>query len=82
MTTKKTWDEFRDTGLFWWINMLLHTFGWAIVVELDDEKKVTNAYPVRVKFRGFNGDINDNGYTKVSEYMVKNAETLRKECGE
>nr|WP_297935692.1 hypothetical protein [uncultured Lachnoclostridium sp.] len=26
MVTKKTWQEFRDSGLLWWINMILHTF--------------------------------------------------------
>lgn len=29
MLTKKTWKEFRESGFLWWINMILHTFGWA-----------------------------------------------------
>jgi len=36
MIRKKTWEEFRDTGLFWFINMILHAFGWAIVLVKDD----------------------------------------------
>ena len=52
MVTKKTWQEFRDTGLFWWINSILHTFGWAICIELENGI-ITNSYPARVKFRGF-----------------------------
>ena len=36
MVTKKTWKEFRENGFLWWINMILHTFGWAIVIDIDD----------------------------------------------
>ena len=34
--TKKTWTEFREIGLLWFINTILHMFGWAIVVEVDN----------------------------------------------
>lgn len=27
MVNKKSWKEFRDSGMLWWINMILHTFG-------------------------------------------------------
>lgn len=27
MVVEKSWDEFRNSGLLWWINMILHTFG-------------------------------------------------------
>lgn len=33
MVVEKSWDEFRNSGLLWWINMILHTFGWAIEVD-------------------------------------------------
>lgn len=49
------WKEFRDSGLLWWINMILHTFGWAIVVDIKDKSFI--AYPKRVKYRGFAEDI-------------------------
>jgi len=39
MVKKKTWKEFRETGLLWWINMVLHTFGWAIVIDINDVEK-------------------------------------------
>ena len=35
MVKKKTWQEFRKTGLLWFINTILHAFGWAIVVEVE-----------------------------------------------
>lgn len=67
---KKTWEEFRESKMLWWINMILHTFGWAIVFEPD----TGNAYPARVKFRGFDEDNNSEGYIGVTEYMKTNAE--------
>ena len=49
MVEKKTWEEFRDTGFLWWINMILHTFGWSIYIEVDDDGEIINVYPARVK---------------------------------
>ncbi|KOS61572.1 MULTISPECIES: hypothetical protein [Lysinibacillus] len=81
MVNEKSWKEFRESGLFWWINMLLHTFGWAIVMEFEDEE-IKRVYPARVKFRGFDEDSNTDGYIKVSEYMKENVEQLAKEAKE
>lgn len=82
MIDKKSWKEFRDSGLLWWINMILHTFGWAIVVEVEENGTITNCYPARVKFRGFDEKSNDEGYIKVSEYLKENADTLAAESKE
>ena len=79
---KKTWQEFRNSGLLWWINMILHTFGWAIVIDVEGDGTISNAYPARVKFRGFDEKSNDEGYQKVSEYLAKNADQLNKEAHE
>lgn len=79
MVDKKTWREFRDSGFLWWINMILHTFGWAIVLQTDNGK-IINAYPVRVKYRGFNMKSTENGYIKVSEYMDENSKELLEEA--
>lgn len=81
MVEKKSWKEFRESGLFWWINMILHTFGWAIVVEIEGEE-IKSAYPARVKFRGFDEESNTNGYLKVSEYLKENIEQLTNEAKE
>ena len=78
MIDKKSWDEFRDCKMLWWINMILHTFGWAIVTEIHDDK-IINAYPARVKFRGFDEKNNTEGYIGVSQYLVNNAKELLKE---
>jgi hypothetical protein len=78
MVNKRTWKEFRECGLLWWINMILHTFGWAIVVVVDGEE-VVEAYPARVKFRGFAEKDTTEGYIKVSEYIKENADLLLEE---
>ena len=80
MVTKKTWREFRESGFLWWINMILHTFGWAIVVDIDDNGEITEAYPARVKFRGFGEKNNTEGYIKVSQYMKENVSDLLEEA--
>ena len=79
MVEKKTWKEFRDTGFLWWINMILHTFGWAICVDFDNGE-VVDAYPARVKYRGFIENNNTAGYIKISIYMKENASDLLEEA--
>jgi len=78
MVERKTWKEFRESGLLWWINMILHTFGWAIVFDFKADE-IKNAYPARVKFRGFDEKLNTDGYIRISEYIKKNAEQLLNE---
>lgn len=79
MVEKKTWEEFKDTGFLWWINMILHTFGWAICVDFDNGE-VVDAYPARVKYRGFIENNNTAGYIKISKYMKENASDLLEEA--
>ena len=80
MVTKKNWEEFRNTGLLWWINTQLHMFGWAIVCEFDENSNLSEAYPARVKFRGFGEKLNDVGYRKVSNYLLENIVELEEEA--
>ena len=55
MIKKKSWKEFRDSGLLLLVNQFLHVFGWSIVFEWseDVEKEPDDVYVARVKFRGF-----------------------------
>lgn len=76
MVDERSWAEFRGTGLLWLINTILHAFGWAIYVNVDDCGSVTSAFPARVKFRGFSEAINDAGYIKVAEYLKRNADSI------
>lgn len=75
MINKKTWEEFREAGLLWFTNMILHTFGWSIVVE-KEEGKIIDVFPARVSFRGFDEKSNTDGYKKLTTYMSKNHKEL------
>lgn len=75
---KKTWEEFRATGLFLFINSILQAFGWVILVEIENGK-VVNAYPARTKFRGFSERATDDSHTKIAKYLAENAPNFPKE---
>ena len=79
MICKKSWLDFKKAGMLWFINTILHTFGWAIVYEKDEFKNVVDVYPAKVKFRGFSEEDNMDGYIKVSKYLEENAKELREE---
>ena len=81
MIKKKSWKEFRNSGLLWFINTILHTFGWSIVVQMDNDE-VIDVYPARVKFRGFPEESNTNGYKNISNYLKDNVDELVKEANE
>jgi len=82
MINKKSWQEFRESGLLWWINMILHTFGWAIVIDVEDDGSVSDAYPARVKFRGFGEKYNEIGYRQVSKFLLENMSEITREANE
>lgn len=77
---KTAWEEFRAAGFLWWINMLLHTFGWAIVFTYDEGGQLIEATPQRVKFRGFHREADSEGYAKIAHYMNENAPAFIKEA--
>jgi ribulose bisphosphate carboxylase small subunit len=80
MVTQKSWEEFRETGLFLFVNHFLHMFGWAIVIEYDDEKNVKDVYPARVKFRGFSEESENRAFKRLSKYMAEHGNELLDEC--
>jgi hypothetical protein len=83
MVDEKSWKEFRESGLLWFVNTILHTFGWALVLVTEfEDGKIKRVYPARVKFRGFTEETNTKGYQKVSKYLKENIEELEKEANE
>lgn len=82
MLDEKAWQEFRGAGLLFFINQILHAFGWAIVIELGEGGKIKRAFPARTKFRGFGPDSIDRGYRNLSKFMKENADELYKEAHE
>lgn len=79
MVNKRSWKEFRSTGLMLFVNQMLHIFGWSLVFEIEDEQ-IINVYPARVKFRGFDNKATEEAYKKVSQFMLENAEALNDEA--
>lgn len=59
---KKTWEDFRNSGLLRFVNMFLHIFGWAIVLNFD--KKGVTAYPARCDYDGFS-EQDENAFRKL-----------------
>lgn len=72
----KTWQEFRESGLLWWVNRSLHLFGWAIVVETDDDVVAEVAYPARVDYRGFPRENEEQGFRRLTWYLLGNVDNL------
>ena len=50
---KRTWEEFAGSGVLWFVNRLLHVFGWSIVLEYDENDRCVDAYPARTRVIGF-----------------------------
>lgn len=78
---RKSWEEFRDNGMLWFINSILHLFGYAIVYEFENGE-IKNVFPARVKFRGFSEENNTKGYQKISKYLQENINKLVEEIEE
>jgi len=79
---KKTWKDFKKTGLLLIVNQILHVFGWAIAFKYDDSGNLVEVFPARVTFRGFYKEDVDRSYKDISKYMLENAETLYNEIQE
>lgn len=79
MSKRISWGELRESGILWWINRSLHLFGLAIVVEINKEGNITEAYPVRCKYRGFSRDCEEDGFKKVTNYLQGNIVDLSDE---
>ena len=75
----RSWQEFQETGLLWWVNRGPHLFGWAIVLETDGATVVT-AYPARVPYRGFDRADEEDGFRRVSRYMERESKVIREEA--
>lgn len=73
------WKEFQKSGMLWWINRIIHTFGMVIVFVEEDDGTISDVYPARCKFRGFNTKTEEEGFTNISKYMKDNAERLDQE---
>ena len=76
-----SWDEFRKYGFLRFVNLFLHIFGIALVIQVEDDG-TTTVYPARVKYRGFPTEALTLGYQQISKFMEENASELLKEAHE
>lgn len=74
MTNAKTWDDFRRAGMLWFVNRMLHLFGWAIIVTTDDNDKVVEVYPARVDFFGYPEYVDEEFFSKFKAALKKDFE--------
>jgi len=82
MVTRKTWKEFQESKLLWWVNRLLHTFGWAIVFCVEADGEISDVYPARVKFRGFDEKSEEEGFIGLTQYLKATVDELAQEAVE
>ena len=65
------WKAFKDAGLLWWVNRILHLFGWSIVLNVDIATfKVLDAYPMRTTWKGFTPEAEEMGFKHLQQYMT------------
>jgi hypothetical protein len=64
-------DEFRNSGLLWWTNRILHTFGWAIVAELDDNDSVLSYEMKKVNYLGFDEETDEIKLNQFRKYLYE-----------
>lgn len=79
MIDRRTWKEFKDNKLLWWVNRTLHLFGWAIVLEQNENGDITCAYPARVTFRGFSEQSEETGFMELTAYLKNNIDSISKD---
>lgn len=73
---ERSWCDFTEAGLFWWVNRSLHLFGWAIVREEDDHGMILRVYPARCRVRGFSPDADARGFERLTRHIAERAEQL------
>jgi hypothetical protein len=79
MTKKLKWEEFRNSGLLWFINNILHLFGRAICFDYNKNKKLKEVYFARCKFRGFDEKTVTKGFINLTNFIEKNIKIIKKD---
>lgn len=82
MLARSTWADFADSGLFWWVNRGLHLFGWALVRVVEADGSISEVFPARCRFRGFDQETEEEGFRKLSDHLEANAQALAAQARE
>lgn len=82
---RKTWEEFRKSGLFMFVNLVLQAFGWSLVVEVENYKElgenapVKDVYPCRSRFRGFSDADQTEMHERIAAYLGEAGPNFKEE---
>lgn len=68
-----TWQQFRDAGMLFYVNNILHSFGMSLVIKTDESGNILDAYPARSGWRGFDTDSQDEEHIKIAKYLAETA---------
>ncbi len=82
MLERRSWKEFMDTKLLWWVNRTLHLFGWTIILVYEQDGTVSDAYPARTSNRGFDEATEAEGFVTLSQYLANNMKKINIEISE
>ena len=74
-----TWEEFRSSGLLWYVNTILHLFGRAIVFEFTKFKKIKKVYFARCRYRGMGEKQINKGFNNLTNFLNENIKELKKD---
>lgn len=75
----RTWHEFRESGMVYAANKVLHMFGWCLVFATDEQSGLQYCYPARTFYRGFAPESERAGTQRVNQWMRDAAKALAKE---
>lgn len=67
--TRHSWETFREAGMLWWINRILHTFGWSIIYEINENQEIISVYPAKTDWLGFSSETNDQRWKQFKDHM-------------
>ena len=70
MKHKEAWLKFKNCGLLWLVNGLLHHMGYVIGFEYEDDELV-GVYPVQSKYTGFTEQVERNGRLDLGEHLER-----------
>lgn len=83
-TEELGWEEFRNSGLLWFVNRILHLFGRAICLDFEEDEKgnltrVKKAYFARCRFRGFDEKTINNSFKNLTNFLETNIAEIKKD---
>lgn len=68
----RSWKEFSEAGLLWYVNRILHVFGWVLVCKPGgDGGEPARVYPARCDFIGFPEEVDKENKAKLRSHLKR-----------